>query len=217
MNTSSLLGVFIFSFTVGLGAVISPGPVSAAIVAQAPRRGWLVGPLVASGHSVLELLILALVALGLSSGMANSSIQTVIFLLGGALLVYMGLALGLGAWKNSLHLPGQAEETGSLSSRRLVGLGMVATISNPFWYAWWVTAVPGYLVQAQALGLAAVTTFYVGHISADFAWDTFLSAVVGGGRRWMTERIYRGLVLVCAGFLVYYGVGLLVRGLTLIL
>ena len=63
-------GVFVFSFLLALGAVISPGPVSTAIVSQAPRRGWQVGPLLATGHSLMELLIVLLVTVGLGAGLA---------------------------------------------------------------------------------------------------------------------------------------------------
>jgi len=90
---------------------------------------------------------------------------------------------------------------------------MAATISNPFWYAWWTTVAAGYLLQAQALGLASVGMFYLGHISADYAWDTLASTVVGTGRRWLTDRVYQGLILVCGGFMIYLGVVFLLAGL----
>ena len=78
-------------------------------------------------------------------------------------------------------------------------------MSYPFWYAWWTTVAAGYLVQAQALGLAAVAMFYLGHISADYAWDTILSGIVGTGRRWPNDRVYRGIIVLCGGFLIYLG------------
>ena len=117
METLSLIGIFLFSFNLAIGAVISPGPVSAAIVSQSPRHGWLAGPLVASGHSVLELLILALVAAGLSSGLASGWIQTAIALLGGALLVWMGVSMGWSAWQG--RWPAHADlGVGSLPAQR---------------------------------------------------------------------------------------------------
>jgi threonine/homoserine/homoserine lactone efflux protein len=82
--------LFIYSFAVGFSAVASPGPVSTAIVSQAPRRGWLVGPLVATGHSLTELIMMILIAAGLSAGMARPGVQTLIAIVGGLLLVWMG-------------------------------------------------------------------------------------------------------------------------------
>jgi len=101
-----------------------------------------------------------------------------------------------------------------MSSRQLIGLGALATVSNPFWYAWWLTVAAGYLAQARALGLSAVFVFYLGHICADYAWDTVLSVVVGGGRRWMTDGIYRALILICGGFFLYLGWVFLTHGIS---
>ncbi len=213
MPTDSLAAVFAFSFVVGIGAVISPGPVTAAIVSESPRQGWLVGPLVATGHSVLEFVIVILIGIGLSAGMARPEIGTLISLGGGLLLLWMGGSYLWGVAKGRFRLPkpGQASQRRSLWG--LMGLGMVTTISNPFWYAWWMTIAAGYLLQAQALGIAAVAMFYLGHISADFTWDTMLSGAVGTGRRWLTDRVYQALILVCGGFMTYLGALFVVAGL----
>jgi hypothetical protein len=58
-----------------------------------------------------------------------------------------------------------------------------------------------------------VIAFYLGHIAADYAWDTLLSAVVGGGRRWMTDTVYRVLLLACGVFFIYLGGMFLAQGM----
>ena len=213
LPTSSLIAVFLFSFFLGLGAVVSPGPVSTAIVSQAPRRGWPVGPLVATGHSILELLLVALIVFGLGAGLAQPGVQTAIAISGGVLLIWMGASMAWNTWQGKLHLPAVGETLEPMTSGQLVGLGMLATITNPFWYAWWVTVAAGYLAQAQSFSISTVSAFYLGHISADYAWDTVLSAVVGGGRRWMTDTVYKVLMLACSGFFIYLGVVFLIQGL----
>jgi len=57
-----------------------------------------------------------------------------------------------------------------------------------------------------------VIAFYLGHIAADYAWDTILSTVVGSGRRWMTDAVYRTLLLACGIFFIYLGGTFLVHG-----
>lgn len=203
MLPASFPAIFIFSFAVTFGAVISPGPVSTAIVSQAPRKGWLVGPLVAAGHAVLELVMVVLILVGLGSGLATPGMQTLIALLGGMLLAWMGLGMLVDVGRGRIRLPGPEESVQSISSGGLVGLGAVATVSNPFWYAWWVTVAAGYLAEASALSLGAVSAFFLGHISADFAWDTLLSAVVGGGRRWLNDRLYQAIFVACGVFFLY--------------
>ncbi len=92
-------------------------------------------------------------------------------------------------------------------------MGIAATLSNPFWYAWWVTVAAGYLAQAKALSLGAVLAFFLGHVTADYLWDTLLSTVVGSGRRWMTDRIYRALIAMCGAFFLYLAWGFFSQGI----
>lgn len=131
MPTDSLAAVFAFSFVAGFGAVISPGPVSTAIVSESPRHGWMVGPLVATGHSILELLIVVLLGIGLAAGMARSGIFAVISIVGGLLLIWIGASYLWGVYKGRIHLPYPGLQTESMNYWQLVGLGMIATISNP--------------------------------------------------------------------------------------
>ena len=212
LPTSSIFVIFAFSFALALGAVVSPGPVSAAIVTQAPRRGWIVGPLVATGHSILELIIVVLIAYGLTTTQAHVGIRSMIALVGGLLLLWMGASMIRDVWRKRVQISRDNEDKDTMSNLQLVGLGMVTTLSNPFWYAWWITVAAGYLAQAQNLSAAAVGAFFLGHISADYAWDTLLSTVIGSGRNWITPKVYAFLILVCGGFLVYLGVVFLLEG-----
>jgi threonine/homoserine/homoserine lactone efflux protein len=218
LPATSLFAIFSFSFFVALAAVMSPGPISTTIVSQAPRRGWLAGPLVATGHALLELLMVLLITVGLGALLSRPGVQTAIALTGALLLAWMGGSMIWNIWRGRVRLPRADEEGESISNGRLVALGAAATVSNPFWYAWWVTVAAGYLAQAKALSLPAVLAFYSGHISADFAWDTVLSFVVGGatdqrfGRRWMTDAVYRALLAACGAFFLYLAWVFLVQG-----
>jgi threonine/homoserine/homoserine lactone efflux protein len=205
MPTDSLAAVFIFSFIISLGAVISPGPVSAAIVTESPRQGWRVGPLIAAGHTGLELIMVILISIGLSAGMANPPIQRLISLGGGLLLLFIGGTYIMQVLRGRMKLPQVEQALPPRSPGKLFGLGILTTISNPFWYTWWVTVAAGYLTQAGELGTAAVAAFYLGHISADFGWDTTLSYATNAGTRWLTDQRYRALILLTGAFMLYLG------------
>ena len=206
MPTDSLFAVFVFAFVVSFGAVISPGPVSAMIVTEAPRQGWRVGPLVTLGHTLLELLMVLLITLGLSVWMAKPIVHAGIALGGGLLLFGIGISYLISAWKGKIRLPQAETSTPARSSLSLFFLGIVATISNPFWYTWWVTVAAGYLFQAQALGHAAIGAFFLGHSLADLSWDTTLALATSAGRRWLTDARYRVLIFITGGFMLYMGV-----------
>jgi threonine/homoserine/homoserine lactone efflux protein len=180
----SLIAVFLFAIAVSIGAVVSPGPVSAAIVSESPRSGWRVGPIVTTGHVALELIMVILIGIGLAAGLASPGIQRAIAFGGGLLLIVLGGTYLFSAWKGRMRLPEADRRLPQRSSGALFTLGILTTLSNPFWYAWWVTVAAGYLLEAQRLGLAAVGVFYMGHIGTDFGWNSLLSSVTGAGRDW---------------------------------
>ncbi|HEX9796172.1 MAG TPA: LysE family transporter [Anaerolineales bacterium] len=215
MPTDSPLAVFLFAFGVSIGAVISPGPVSAAIISESPRQGWRVGPLVAAAHVGLEAVVVLLISLGLASGMATPAIQRSVALGGGLLLLFIGGSYLVGVWRGRLRLPKPDAGAPRLTTGRMLALGVGTTLSNPFWYAWWVTVAAGFLSQARPLGWAGPLAFYLGHLTADMAWDTLLSTATSLGGRWLTDRSYRWLLVLTGGFMLYLGAAFLRTGLGL--
>ncbi len=213
MPTQSAFSVFLFAFAVSFGAVVSPGPVSAAIITESPRQGWLVGPLVATAHTLLEAIMVVLIGIGLTAGMAEPAIERAIALGGGALLIFIGGRYLVGVWRGTLRLPQANLADPPRSTGNLLALGALTTLSNPFWYAWWVTVAAGFLAQTRSLGLLGPLAFYLGHISADYAWDTFLSSATSLGGRWLTDGRYRALIIVTGGFMIYLGVLFLRTGI----
>ncbi len=216
MAADDVFSIFQFSLLVSFAAVISPGPVTAAILSEAPRKGWRSGPLIAFGHSALELAILILISFGLTVVMQTTMALVAISIGGSLILFWIGSSYILTVWKKDVQFPqpGRTHSTGS--ARALVALGIMTTLANPFWYIWWVTVAAGYLTQAKAISAAAVAAFYVGHISADFAWDTALATATSSGQRWFSERAYRFLIMITGGYMTYLGVRYLVNALSLI-
>lgn len=47
-----------------------------------------------------------------------------------------------------------------------------------------------------------LVSFFTGHILADFVWYSLVAFLVVSGKRLLTDRVYRGLVIVLGGFLV---------------
>lgn len=216
MPGESFLSILVFSFLLAIGAVMSPGPVSTTIISQAPRSGWRIGPLITIGHAILELLMVLALAFGLQSILALPAVEILIALLGGALLIWMGFSMLLRLRQGRFSITSAAEEEQKETMRRVVWLGILATVANPFWFGWWVSVPPSYLSQVGELGFLALMAFFIGHISADFAWNSFLAAAVGGGRKWINDRVYKIILGACAFFFVYLGFTFLGAGISLV-
>jgi threonine/homoserine/homoserine lactone efflux protein len=199
------LALFAWSFGVAIGPVISPGPVSAAVVTEGARRGFPVGPLVSTGHALMELLMVGALAVGMGQVLRIPLLAAGVGILGGLFLLWMGGKMGWEVVRDRPSVPRPEDSAGFGADRNLILLGIATTVSNPFWYVWWVSAGGGYVLATREAGMIGVAAFYLGHVSADYAWNTFLASVVGSGRRWLSDRVYQGLLFVCGLFLIYTG------------
>jgi threonine/homoserine/homoserine lactone efflux protein len=209
---SPLLSLFTISFAIAFSAVITPGPVSTTVVSQSARSGWLAGPLISTGHAFLELVLTLAIVWGLSPYLNIPSVQIVIALLGGVLLLWMGVQMITGALQGKTQLPGVDQDQPPHKPWQTISIGAAATASNPFWYAWWVTVAVSYLSAARLNGAAFVAAFYLGHVSADLSWNTFLATMVGGNRHRISNRLYQSIILLCGLFLLYLGLKFIWQG-----
>ncbi len=217
--------IFVTSFVIGFSGAIMPGPLLTVTIAETTRRGLWAGPLIVVGHGILELaLILALVG-GLSVFLTAGFISQAIAILGGAFLLYMGIGMVCDAIKgrvtfqmndplldeakardeNANIKSDRAGQRNMLKNMHPVLMGILVSISNPYWILWWVTVGLGYITISMEKGTLGLTSFFTGHILADLAWYSLISAVVVGGMRFLNAKIYSGVIAVCGVFLFALG------------
>jgi len=202
-----LIGIFFTSFLVALSGALMPGPLLTVTITESAKRGFWIGPLMILGHAILEIGFILLILWGVGEFLMQDTILSGISFFGTAILLWMGI----GMLKESKHitLP-KAEEVSSRSDgdgkRRFfknpVALGILISLSNPYWTVWWLTIGLAYIFMSIKFGVTGVVTFFVGHILADFIWYAAVSASVSFGSRFFTDRAFQVLVLVCGLFLV---------------
>ena len=216
MPMLSAAAIFGTSFLVGLSGAMSPGPLLAFNIKETVRMGFLAGPLVAAGHSLLELFMVLALAMGITRLLDSAPLVGAIGILGGLFLLWMGWGL--------LRNPGQAALPSREDQRHhgrsgvcgpLVG-GFVVSLSNPFWAVWWLTVGATFMTRSLELGLLGIGAFYVGHILSDFAWYGLVSATLASGRRFITQRLYRGVMLACGVFLAGMGAYFVASGASML-
>ncbi|RLF02504.1 MAG: lysine transporter LysE, partial [Thermoprotei archaeon] len=96
MDVYSFIAEVVFITSSG---ALSPGPLSIATFSEGAKRGWISGFFAALGHTAVELPLVILLAIGLSSTVAIEENRKLIALLGGiSLLIYSTLEL-IGAIK----------------------------------------------------------------------------------------------------------------------
>jgi threonine/homoserine/homoserine lactone efflux protein len=91
------------------------------------------------------------------------------------------------------------------SSGLLVGKGITASLSNPYWFVWWATVGSAFLSKSLSHGPAGPVVFYFGHIMSDLVWYTFVSFMISIGKKLLAGKPYYIILTICALFLVYMG------------
>jgi threonine/homoserine/homoserine lactone efflux protein len=208
MPAGPLAAIFATSFAVAFSGAMMPGPLFAAAVGEGSRRGFMAGPLLIAGHAALELVLLAGLLLGLTPLLARDEVFIAVSLLGGAILAWMAVSM-------LRSLPGLSMPAGQAEGGhgRLIFRGILLSVSNPYWTIWWATVGLGAILHSGKYGLAGVASFYLGHVSADFLWYGSVTYAVGKGRRFFSDRLYRGLVRFLAVLMVFFAVLFILSGI----
>jgi threonine/homoserine/homoserine lactone efflux protein len=192
------------SFTIALSGALMPGPLLTAVIAESAKHGFKSAPLMILGHAILEALMVGLIILGFAGIASNSSVMSFIAITGSLILFYFGLSM-------IRSLPGLSLKTGSNSLRKsnLIWMGLTVSLSNPYWSFWWLTIGLALVLAAQKQGILLVLIFFAGHITADLGWYSLVAWGISKGRKFISDKIYRTIILACAlaliGFSVYFG------------
>jgi threonine/homoserine/homoserine lactone efflux protein len=198
--------LFITAFGIGLSGALIPGPFLSAAIVGSIKRGFRYGPLMVVGHSSLELaLVLALLG-GVAAILTNTIVANAISVLGGAFLIFMGISMGLDVLGSRISLRDTKNTDQGLRLMNPVIAGLAFSLANPTWWIWWATVGLSYITMAMKSGWLGLAAFYSGHLLADLAWYSLVAFMVTGGRKFMSQRLYNGIVLICAVFVLVLGV-----------
>ena len=187
---------------IGFSGAMMPGPVTTLIVTETARRGFIAGPLITLGHVALEFVMVIALFFGLGDLLKQNAVAGSIGLIGGLFLLWMGFDIVRSAWQGRVALNTTVRQSGQDPRGNTVVAGILTSASNPYWWLWWATVGALYLTTFRAFGIAGVVAFYLGHTLADWVWNNVVAFLVATGRRTMSDRVYRGILIVCGAFLI---------------
>jgi threonine/homoserine/homoserine lactone efflux protein len=198
MNYAS---IFLVSFTIALSGALMPGPLLATVIYESTKQGAKTGPLMILGHGLLEMLMLVLLIFGFTRYIHNPLALKIIAILGAFLLCFFGIKMLLSVPKLSLDFGPDYKY-----SSNLVLTGITMSLANPYWTIWWLTIGLGLFLGAERLGYVAVGVFFVGHILADLSWYSVVSLTISKGKKFISLKVYKGIIFVCAVILIVFGI-----------
>ena len=189
----------------GIGFVsgVSPGPVLTLVIAETLKGGWLRGAAVAAGPLLADgpIIILAVTVMN----QLPPTFESAISLVGGVFLLYLALTAAINARQAKLPSGQKLRARGGLVT------GLLARVLGPHPYLFWFLVGGPTLIQAQQIGWSAVAAFLFGYYVTIVGSNVGLALVL---HRWiglLSERVYRGLLLLASLILAAYGLVLLGR------
>jgi threonine/homoserine/homoserine lactone efflux protein len=199
-----ILKALLLGLSVGLTGALVPGPMLFATIEISLKKGWFAGPQVVFGHMVVEFVLYILILLGAASLVGNGMISA-IFLIGGLSLLIFGLLTlkdartTTSSTRISQDLPGLK----LTSSPTLIGL--VTSVSNPYFWIWWLTAGSALVIKEYELGTIIAVAYMLGHWTADLSWFTVVSGSFGRGKTLLSQKMHTYILYTCGIFLVIFG------------
>jgi threonine/homoserine/homoserine lactone efflux protein len=228
-----VIEVLVASFLVGLTGAVSPGPMSASILGMSHKKPLLSTAGLVAGHGIVE----AAIIIGIIFGLSSLPYQTEIALLGCVTIVILGVLqfmsepekAGARAEREDSS-EGGSEDGGFIRNRPRATksresdleqpairwgatarapfvAGIVLTLSNPYWWIWWLTFGAGFLALQPAYA-----AFFVGHISADLVWFGILAFMASRGAKILGEKyrwVVKGSGIAMAAFGVIFAYSIL--------
>ena len=208
------------SFLVGLSGSLVPGPMLTVTISDSLKKGFIAGPLVVLGHFIAEIALIILIMAGLNWFIGSNTAAFIIGALGGAMLIYLGYSIS----KSSIHFPDPVVSTSpeepsnsgyaSKTYGSVLG-GIITSISNPYFFIWWVTIGFAFMFQGLELaGIFGLLGFLLGHWSADLGWYSTVSFLTSRGSKIMTENHYKIIMKICGIFLGILGIYFILTAVT---
>jgi threonine/homoserine/homoserine lactone efflux protein len=195
---------------VAFSGALVPGPMLTLVISSVARKGL--------GHSLLELVVVIAFFLGILKYLDNPLIAKIIGLLGGIFLLYIGIDIVVSIFRKKFTIDFKAalkqRTISGKSTGTIIFKGILISLMNPYWFIWWISIGAAFLLKSVKFNMIGISSFYIGHISADFIWYLFIGFLVNTGRRFFNQKIYNGILFVCSIFLFYLGIRFITEAVT---
>lgn len=202
------LAVFLTSaLLISLSGVLSPGPMTAAVIGRG-GRSWSAGIYVSLGHGIVEVPLILLLYLGLGGLFETQWVRMSVGIAGGSYLLYSGRGL--------LRPADELDAGGKGKAAPSVLAGVLLSAWNPWFLLWWATIGLGLVMGAAGFGAKGVVLFTAVHWLADLLWYTFLSVLSYRGTKALGVGIYRKVSIVCGIFMLFFGGAFIMGSLKLL-
>ena len=192
---------------ISTSGALAPGPLTAAIASAGLKKGWKAGIQASLGHTIIELPLVILIALGVTTIFKNPKANFVIGILGSIFLFLFGIFTIRDAIKTN-----PKEQTIKEKTPPPILIGIALTGLNPYFIIWWIGIGTPLISEAVAkAGFIGVGLLYIFHVWLDYGWLTLIAALSSLGR--VQTKVYRIILFALGLVVIWFGVEMLIKTL----
>jgi putative LysE/RhtB family amino acid efflux pump len=194
---------FTLGFGLGFLVALQLGPVSLYQIKTTLRNGWGVGLAFAAGIALVDLAYAALGAVGVAPLLTIGPLETILGLLGAAVLVFLGVRTLRSAFRVRL-----GDAAPAMSPKRAFGIALSMTAANPLTIASWAAIFSAASAAGAASTFSGAVLLVLGVGLGSATWDVALATAAALVGRFVGPRFLRAVDLVAGIGLVCFGVAL---------
>ena len=198
-----VFSLFSLGFFVGLSGAIIPGPLLAFTVFDTTKKERVTGHSIIVGHALWEFGIILFILLGFGEIISQNS--SVIYIIGGLMLAFMGIGM-IRSKKKDVRLK-NVKVNSSLAG------GVFYTAFNPTQPPWWATAGLALLLKGlESMGFTGIVVVTIGHWLSDFTYYIFVSFMVHRHHTYISPH-QRKISILLGMFMILLGATFIVQSL----
>lgn len=198
-----MVALFLKSLIIGYSGAVMPGSMLTFTVDRSIRHGLKTGFFLSIGHALLELVLLILIFIGAGKYLATDIARTIIGLIGGVVLAYLGFKMLQDVYLNRVNL--DVGNTNTDKQENIFLAGAVLSMTNPYFIIWWsVVGLSLIMSSYNSFGVIGIIIFYIGHILSDISWFSFVSIIVSKTRHLINIKAYKIIIVVLAFCLIFF-------------
>jgi putative LysE/RhtB family amino acid efflux pump len=191
---------FWVGFGLGFVVALQLGPVSLYQIKTTLRNGLAVGLAFAAGIALVDLAYAALGAAGVAPLLTIGPLETILGLLGAAVLVFLGVRTLRSAFR--VRLGDAAPE---LRPRRAFAVALSLTAANPLTIASWAAVFSAATAAGAASSFSGAVLLVAGVGLGSATWDVTLATATALVGRYVGDRFLRVVDLVAGVALLVFG------------
>jgi putative LysE/RhtB family amino acid efflux pump len=191
---------FWVGFALGFVVALQLGPVSLYQIRTTLRNGLAVGLAFAAGIALVDLAYAALGAAGVAPLLTIGPLETILGLLGAAVLVFLGVRTLRSAFRVRL-----VDDAPPLSPERGFAVALSMTAANPLTIASWAAIFSAATAAGASGSLSGAVLLVAGVGLGSATWDVTLATATALVGRFVGERFLRAIDLVAGIALLVFG------------